>query len=385
MVDKEFSSNYHEREALAVNAIKRNIPPELRRRIISISDGGFSTLSRIEDYHRGFEYDVTAADGVGTKPIIAIAMNKYDTIGIDAVAMVANDIATWGNVLLDRFINQISCQFKIEEEEITGEIMKGIVKGLTLADEERIKQGNGVIIAGGETASIDEMLDSPMTGYGFDIAASLVGHIKSADAACKIIEPDYYILGFRSSGPHCNGYVSLRHGLLKGDFEERKQIRKLYKGRYSLDDKIYGTDQTIGEMLLEPTKICSQVMRKIGERYPYVQGVNITGYGLKNFNRVGAGVEYHITDPFEPQPIFQLYQDETGEFDHKMYEIFNMGLGFAIMVRPEDLRGVIQIALGNGVDIKDIRKIGEVKKSSDLKSRTILYKDDKEITFEGYQ
>jgi len=378
-------TNYHEREALAVNAIKRNIPPELRKRIIAISEGGFSTLSRIEDYHRGFEYEVTAVDGVGTKPIIAIAMNKYDTIGINAVAMVANDIATWGNVFLNRFINQISCQYKIEEEEITGEIMKGIVKGLTLADEERIKQGNGVIIAGGETASIDEMLDSPIAGYSFDIAASFVGHIRSADAACKTIEPCYYILGFRSFGSHCNGYANLRHGLLKGDFEERKKIRKLYKGRYCLDDKMYGTDQTIGEILLEPTRIYSQVMRKLGERYSYIQGANITGYGLKNFNRIGAGVEYHITDPFESQPIFQLYQDETGESDYKMYEIFNMGLGFAIMIRPEHFRGVIEIALGDGMDIKNIRKIGEVRKSPDLKSRTILYKDDKEITFEGYQ
>lgn len=252
--------------------------------------------------------------------------------------------------------------------------MEGIVKGVELAGILRIGKG--------ETASVDEMLGSPKSGYGFDLAGILIGSIRKKDADIKIIKPGFLIVGFCSSGPHCNGYTSLRHKLLNGDFEERSEIKKLYEGRFSLNDKIPETNQTIGETLLKPTIIYSRAMKKIGEQFPYIQGINITGYGLKNFNRVGEGVRYQITDPFEPQPIFNLYKKETGEPDEKIYESLNMGLGFALIVRLQDANEVIKIASESGHKTK---VIGGVTISNDGKNRTILHKGRKEILFEGYQ
>jgi len=370
MSDKDdFDPDYQTREAEAVEALKGQIPEDLQ---VGIAGNNFVVLSNNFRVHPN-HYKATAVDGPGTKPILAIVTKKFDTIGIEPVAMTANDMATLGNVELDDFLNYLPCQFRIEEEKITAEIMKGIVEGCRQAGITRIGKG--------ETASVDEMLGSPKEGYGFDIGGVLIGYV-GIDELPKRIESGMLIIGFRSSGVHCNGFTVLRLNLLTGDFEERPQYREQYKGRYSLDDRIMGAEQTIGEMLLEPTMIYSGVMKKIGKRFPYVQGVNITGYGLHNFNRVGSGVEYHITDPFEPHPIFELYQSETGESDEKMHKSFNMGLGFAFMVDVADAEKAMDIASESGFQVQIV---GEVRKSDNPIITTYLHKDGKELTFEGYQ
>lgn len=365
------SDDYHERETDAVNDLLNAIPKELRQDII-ISN--FVVLTENFIVHPE-HYKASAVDGPGTKPILAIALEKFDTIGLDVIAMVANDMAPLGDVMLDEFINYMPCQSKIEENHISTEIIRGIVEGCKLAGIRRLGKG--------ETASVDEMLGSPKEGYGFDVGGILIGYIER-DKTKKTINSNYLILGFASSGPHCNGYTSLRHRLLNGDFEERSEFKKLYTGKYSLNDKIPALDKNraIGDILLTPTLIYSRTMREIGRRFTYIQGVNNTGYGLSNFNRVGDRLEYYITNPHEPPSIFKLYQEETGESDKSMYEKFNMGLGFAIMVKPEDLDEVIKIAEGSGEVVK---VIGEVRKSKDEKNRTILVKDGEEIVFKGYQ
>ena len=369
-MNDKFDPNYHKREAEAVNALKNIIPDKLKAEI-PISKGMFASLIECPEKNH---YLVTANDGAGTKPILAIAMNKFDTIGIDMVAMVANDIATLGNVIDLTLMNYLPCQAKIQKEKITAEIMKGVVAGCELA---------GAKIGKGETASVDEILGSPKSGYGFDIAGVMTGFIEKNNILQKKVKPGYKIIGFQSSGGHCNGYTGFRLNLLNGDFEERPEIKKLYKGKYSLNDKVPGTNQTIGEALLFPTRIYSKMMRAIGEKFPYIQGVNITGYGLKNFNRVGENLVFHLYDNwlFEPQPIFQLYASETGIPDEKLYESCNMGLGFAIMVAHEDLDKVFEIAKRNG---EIARIIGEVE-SSRFGNSTILHKNQKEIYFYGYQ
>ena len=180
------------------------------------------------------------------------------------------------------------------------------------------------------------------------------------------------IIALPSSGPHSNGYTDLRHHLLKGDFEARKKFRKSYKGRFSLDSKFDGS--TIGKKLLEPTRIYLQTMAKISKHYD-ITGVNNTGYGLKNFNSAAGNFEFRIGKPLKPQPIFDLMKKESKFPDKKMYETFNMGMGFFIICINKDANKILQIA-------KDGKVVGEVRKSS--KTKTTLKLGNKNLIFEGY-
>jgi phosphoribosylformylglycinamidine cyclo-ligase len=161
---------------------------------------------------------------------------------------------------------------------------------------------------------------------------------------------------------------------LNGDFETRAEIKKLYKGKFKLDSDFEGS--TIGKTLLEPTKIYVKDMANIAKDFDVV-GINNTGYGLKNLNRV-VGFEFVVDNPIKPDPIFKLLQDESKESDEKMYSTYNMGMGFFIIANPEDAESIIQ-------STKDSQIIGEVKKGAKKDSSiTILEKNNKKITFDRY-
>lgn len=361
---------YQDVEAKAVDAIKKAIPSSLKQDMIKQSQGMFAELyeSKILPKH----YVATAIDGVGTKIIIAEAMHKFDTIGIDCVAMSANDLATLGAVNPFLFMDYLACQSKVEEEKLTGEIIKGVVKGLQQCNSSNILRNSIRINFGkGETASVDELISSA-TGYGFDIAGCMIGFVEKSKFKKQKINAGDKIIALRSSGAHSNGYTDLRLNLLNGDFEQRQEFKKRYKGRFSLDDKFDGS--AIGKILLEPTKIYIETMAKISKNFD-VAGFNNTGYGLKNLNRANANVEFRINKPLKPQPIFQLMQKESGFTDKEMYETFNMGMGFFAVCRKQDADKILQIA-------KDAAIVGEVRKSN--KTITVLEKNNKKIVFEGY-
>jgi len=317
-------------------------------------------------------YAAVSIDGVGTKIIIAEALKKFDTIGIDCVAMNANDLATLGAVSPFLFMDYIACQPKIQEEKITGEIIKGVVKGLQQCDTSDILRTSIRINFGkGETASVDELISSA-SGYGFDIAGCMIGFVEKSRIRRQKVSPGDRIIALRSSGPHSNGYADLRLNLLNGDFETRAKFKKRYNGRFSLDNGFDGS--TIGKILLEPTKIYTGTMAKISKNFD-VAGINNTGYGLKNLNRIKENVEFRIDNPSKPQPIFDLMQKESGFNDEQMYRTFNMGMGFFVICREKDADGILQIA-------KDACIVGEVRKSN--RTITVLERNGKKIVFEGY-
>ena len=115
-------------------------------------------------------------------------------------------------------------------------------------------------------------------------------------------------------------------------------------------------------------------MAKISKDYDVV-GINNTGYGLKNFNRLRGNFEFSIDKPLRPQPIFQLMQKESKFPDKEMYETFNMGMGFSIICKNKDANKILQIA-------KDGKVVGEARKSS--KTKTTLKLGNKNFIFEGY-
>ncbi len=366
------NSNYQSRESKAVDAIKKAIPNSLKENMLPQSKGMFAELFENNEVFPK-HYLACAIDSAGTKVIIAEAMNKYGTIGIDCVAMSANDLATLGAVSPFLFMDCISCQSQIQEKAITGEIVKGISKGLEQCDASKILRNSIRINFGkGETASVDELLSSSKNGYGFELVGAMIGFVEKSKLKKQKVKAGDKIIAIKSSGAHSNGYTDLRHYLLKGDFETREDYKKRYKGGLSLDDKFDGS--TIGKILLEPTKIYVQTMAKISKDFDVV-GINNTGYGLKNFNRTKENVEFRINKPLKTQPIFDLMQKESGFSNEQMYTTFNMGMGFFVICNKENVDDILQIA-------KDADVVGEVRKSN--KTITILEKDNKKIVFERY-
>ncbi|MFH2028188.1 MAG: AIR synthase-related protein [Nanoarchaeota archaeon] len=364
--------DYQKREAKAVDAIKKAIPSKLKQNMHPISKGMFAELYSNDEVFPN-HYMGCAIDGVGTKLILAEAMNKFDTVGIDLVAMSTNDLAVFGKVSPFLFIDYFAVQSLFQEKGLTGDLMKGIVKGLEMSDcGDILKSDIHINMGKGETASVDEMVSGLRPGMGFDIAGGLIGFIKKQDVNTSIKVGDK-IIALKSSGPHSNGYTDLRLNLLKGDFETRPEFKKNYKGRFKLDDKF--EDSTIGEQLLEPTKIYMKTVAAIASEMK-VLGVNNTGYGLKNFNRV-KGFQFMIDDIIKPHPIFDLVQKETKFTDEQMYKKFNMGQGFFLIVDKNDADKALSIA---DKFKEDAKIIGEVRKGNE----TILVKDDKKIKFEGY-
>src|SRR3989338_6263307 len=169
------NQNYQTRESKAVDAIKKAIPISLKKDMLEESKGMFAELYENNEVFPK-HYIASAIDSVGTKVIIAEAMKKYDTIGIDCVAMSANDLATLGAVNPFLFMDCITCQNKIEEEAITGEIAKGMSKGLEQCDASNVlKNSIRANFGKGETASADELISSFNEGYGFDLVCCMAG------------------------------------------------------------------------------------------------------------------------------------------------------------------------------------------------------------------
>lgn len=362
---------YQKREAKAVEAIKEAIPDSLKKDVIKQSKGLFADLHENNEVFPK-HYIASAIDGVGTKLLIAEAMSKYDTVGIDLVAMSANDLATLGQVSPFLFMDYLACQKAIQEKALTGSIIKGIVKGLEQCDASNILRNSIRINFGkGETASVDELICSLKPGFGFDLAGCMIGFIKKEKLNTKVGVGDK-IIALRSSGPHSNGFTDLRYKLLKGEFEERPEFKKNYTGKYLLDDDFNG--ETIGNLLLEPTRIYLKDMVNVAKDFSVV-GINNTGYGLKNFNRINQNVEFNINNPVEPQPIFKLMQKESGFSDEKMYTTFNMGMGFFIIAKKDNAEDILK-------KVNDGEIVGEVKKSN--KTKTVLEKEGKKIVFKGY-
>ncbi|MBI2549453.1 hypothetical protein HYW21_08980 [Candidatus Woesearchaeota archaeon] len=369
------NADYQERERHAVDALKKQIPRSLKKNKVKGTEGLFAEIFESDLFPE--HYCVCAADTAGTKVLIAQAMEKYDTIGIDVVAMNANDLATLGRISPFLFLNCMSVQSVIQEKGITAELMKGIVKGLEQSNASDVLHNTVYCNLGkGETASVHELLGGIKPGHGFDIAGTMIGFIEKKSLVLTPHDGDV-IIALASSGVHSNGFTDLRLKLLQGDFETRAEYRKGYQGKYRLHDLVPGTSITVGDALLEPTMIYVRIMATLGSRYRIV-GVNNTGYGLRNFNRI-TGFDYLITEPLEPQPIFSLMQHASGFSDYEMYQRFNMGMGFFVIANPHDVEGILSLCTSQQCPAK---LVGKVRKSNH--PQTVLRSHGKELVYEGY-
>ncbi len=272
-----------------------------------------------------------SADGVGTKVLIAQMTGKYDTIGIDCVAMNVNDVICVGARPVS-MLNYLAIQ-KIEES-VLSEIAQGLYEGA---------RQSGIAIPGGETAQVRDLIKGWKEGMGFDLAGMVLGIVDIDKIITgKRIRPGDLVLGLSSSGLHSNGFSLARCILLE-------------KTGWSVNRMIPELGRTIGEELLTPTKIYVPFILDIIEN---VSGINalchITGDGLLNLLRVDSQVAFIIDHIPEPPPIFKLIQDYGKISDNEMFQVFNMGIGFCIIAAPEDLHLLKDIAKRHNIMIHKI-------------------------------
>ena len=251
---------------------------------------------------------VSGTDGVGTKLKLAFDMDKHDTIGIDAVAMCVNDILAQGAIPLF-FLDYIACG-KNDPAQIEA-IVKGVADGCRQA---------GAALVGGETA---EMPGFYKEGE-YDIAGFAVGCAEKEDLISpENTKPGQAVIGIPSTGFHSNGF---------------SLIRKVLKDEnISLNDEFNG--ETIGEALLRPTRIYAKEVKTLLENVKVAGISHITGGGfIENLPRAlkkGLGMKIY-RDSYEVPEIFKFIEEE-GKIDHdEMYQVFNMGVGLAVIVDDAD-------------------------------------------------
>ncbi len=282
--------------------------------------GGFGGLIRFNPTAYEEPVLVSGTDGVGTKLKIAFAMNRHDTIGIDAVAMCVNDVVVSGARPLF-FLDYIGCG-KLEAEQIA-QIVSGVAEGC--------RQG-GCALVGGETAE--------MPGFypdgEYDIAGFAVGAVdrRGIIDGSKIRQGDV-VIGLASSGLHSNGYSLARKALLEKGGLTVAQV---------LDGEEFGC--TLGEEMLRPTRIYARSVLALLEQAPVLGMAHITGGGLvENPPRMlPAGASMRLRWGSWPvHPIFRLIQDVGNVDTDEMRRVFNMGIGFMIVARPDDAKRALEI------------------------------------------
>ncbi len=268
-------------------------------------------------------------DGVGTKVIVAEKMGKFDTIGIDCVAMNVNDLIAIGAEPI-AMVDYIAT-FR-PDEKVMEQIAIGLERGCEIAN---------ITLVGGETATLPDLI------RGWDLVGTAVGVVEKDKIITgeKIREGDV-IFGIPSSGIHSNGLTLAR--------------KVIESAGLSYHDKFNG--KTIGEELLTPTRIYIDVLNVV--RNCEVHGLaHITGGGFLNLKRL-KDVKFVIDKPLKPHKIFKLIQELGNVDDDEMFRTFNMGMGFAVILPEDEVecvrkfvdgRVVGYVEEGEGVYVEEMR------------------------------
>jgi phosphoribosylformylglycinamidine cyclo-ligase len=310
----------------AVELLKSKVK-QTRRPEVMGDLGGFAGLFRLDTTKYKNPILASSTDGVGTKLVIAQQLGIHDTIGIDLVAMVVDDLVACGAEPLF-LLDYIACGEVVPDR--VAEIGAGIADGCRYA---------GCALLGGETAEHPGVLRPDE----YDVSATGVGVVEESE----ILSPDRVevgdvVIAMRSSGLHSNGYSLVRHVLLGA-------------GRMRLDVVIedFGRQRTLGEELLTPTKIYAQDCLKLIAEADVRAIAHVTGGGIPgNLVRV---LPEHVDavvnrSTWKPQPVFDLVQSKGRIEDPEMEATFNMGVGMFAIVSAEDADRALATLTGRGVD-----------------------------------
>jgi phosphoribosylformylglycinamidine cyclo-ligase len=288
-------------------------------------DPGRASRSVLESGHYAAVLEVApnlgiavCTDGVGSKLVVAEQARRYDTVGIDCVAMNVNDVVCVGAeplALLDY----------LAVEEIDEAVMHEIALGLKAGAEQA-----QVEIPGGEVAVLPDLIRGHPSPHGFDLTAACFGTV-ALDRLITgaALRPGDALIGLPSSGLHSNGYTLARRALS----ELALAARPAALGGASVADA-----------LLEPTVIYVRAVLALLRSGAAVRGLaHITGGGLANLLRLNSGVGFEIDDPLPVPPVFGLVQELGGVSDAEMWEVFNMGCGFVCAVPAEEAAAAAEL------------------------------------------
>ena len=275
-----------------------------------------------------------STDGVGTKTVVADLLRRYDTVGYDCVAVNVNDVIAVG-AEPNAFVDYVAVQRA--DDAMMDQIGEGLCEGAGAAH---------VSVVGGETAQLPELLLSHEGGNGFDLAGTCIGTVAPGGAITgSRVEPGQAVIGLRSSGIHCNGLTLARRAF--GITLEQPRESKLM----ALMAHVDALGCTLGEELLRRSRIYVDDVMGMLKAGLDVRGLaHISGDGLLNLPRLEASVGYVIDSLPEPHPIFHLIQERGGVPDEEMYEVFNMGVGFCVVLPEGEVNAAIDIASANGTD-----------------------------------
>jgi phosphoribosylformylglycinamidine cyclo-ligase len=277
-------------------------------------EGEFAGLVDIGD-----RYLALATDGVGTKLLVAAAVDEYSTVGIDCIAMNVNDLVAQG-VEPVAFVDYLAVE--TPDAETAERLGEGLREGGKRA---------GVALVGGETAVMPEVIE------GLDIAGACAGLAPKDALLPGQARPGDVLVGWPSSGIHSNGLTLAREAVTR---------EHAYMDPFPPDP-----DRTVAEALLEPTRMYADLLGPLRAHETHA-AAHVTGGGWTNLARMGA-CRYEVTDPFDPQPVFGFVQRAGGVSDAEMHRTFNMGTGFVAAVDPDAADAVVEATA-------DGRRLGRV-------------------------
>jgi phosphoribosylformylglycinamidine cyclo-ligase len=270
-----------------------------------LTSGHYANVVRIDD-RTGI---ALTTDGVGTKLLVAEQLGRWETVGIDCVAMNVNDVICVGAEPL-AMLDYLAVDRA--DAGVAREIGEGLARGAELA---------GIEVVGGELAQLGEIVK------GLDLAGACFG-VVALDALVtgSAIEPGDPIIGLPSSGLHSNGYTLARSALAE----------------ILMDDQRLG--RPLGEILLEPTEIYVQPLMELLRSPVEVRGLaHVTSGGLGNLLRLQTEAGFEIDEPLPAPPIFELIQELGQVNDEEMQEVFNLGCGFCCVVAATDEAAALEL------------------------------------------
>ncbi|MBE6113468.1 MAG: phosphoribosylformylglycinamidine cyclo-ligase [Erysipelotrichaceae bacterium] len=325
----------------SVELMKKYVKETYRKEVLG-GLGGFAgafSLSAIKDMEEPVL--LSGTDGCGTKVKLAFVMDKHDTIGIDAVAMCVNDIACSGGEPLF-FLDYIACGKNYPEKIAT--IVKGVAEGC--------KQSECALV-GGETAEHPGLM--PVDDY--DLAGFAVGVVDKKDIIDgSNIQANDVLVGIASSGVHSNGF-----SLVRKVFEMTKE---------SLDTYYDALGRTLGEALIEPTRIYVKALKNVKNAGVTIKGCShITGGGFyENVPRMLPENRRAVINKnsYEVPAIFKMIAENGNVAEEMMYNTFNMGLGMVIALDPKDVDAAMEAIRAAGDTCYVVGHIVEGDKGVDL-------------------
>jgi phosphoribosylformylglycinamidine cyclo-ligase len=291
--------------------VLRRIDPGRPSRAV-LGSGHYANVLRLDD-RTGI---ALSTDGVGSKVIVAEQLGRFDTVGVDCVAMNVNDVICVG-------AEPIAVLDYIAVEEAEPEMLRQIADGLRAGAEQA-----GVEIPGGELAQLPELIRGHPSPRGFDLVGSCFGTVAlDAIVTGAGVEAGDAVIGLPSSGVHSNGLTLARRAL--PDLDERPP-------------ELGGA--SVGETLLEPTAIYVRAVLDLLGSGVDVRGLaHITSGGLLNLLRLEAGVGYEIDAPLPRLPIFELIASRSRAEEGELFEVFNMGCGFCCVVPADQTDAAVEL------------------------------------------